>query len=123
MKGIIKVVTVGGKTFFALICFMKFLRRYPNGQVYIIVPTLTLLDQWILSLQENLFLKHDQISEYSGEKKAMNTNLINVFVINTARTEITKTKNADRPNFLIVDECHRAASKENSKAIIGGLGA
>ncbi|MHA1330898.1 MAG: hypothetical protein ACTSR2_07465 [Candidatus Hodarchaeales archaeon] len=39
------------------------------------------------------------------------------------RTEITKTKNADRPNFLIVGECHRAASKENSKAIIGGLGA
>lgn len=119
LTGVIQVVTGGGKTYFALMCILEFLKRFKNGQVFIIVPTLTLLDQWVLNLQENLSIDANQISEYSGEHKAKSTNLINIFVINTARNEITNRINPNRPTFLIVDECHRAGSKENSKALHG----
>lgn len=121
LTGIIQVVTGGGKTHFAHMCMVEFLKKNPNGQVFIIVPTLSLLDQWILSLVENLSIDKNQISEYSGEHKAICTNLINIFVINTARKEISKKINPNKPAFLIVDECHRAGSKENSKAIKGNF--
>lgn len=45
-KGIVSVVTGGGKTFFALTCIKEFQRFTPAATVLITVPTAALLDQW-----------------------------------------------------------------------------
>ena len=49
-RGIIKVVTGGGKTFFAIYCIEKYLKQFPNNNVLIVVPSVPLLDQWSVDL-------------------------------------------------------------------------
>src|SRR5436309_14347343 len=45
-RGIVGVVTGGGKTFFALTCVDEFQRTVPGATVLITVPTEALVDQW-----------------------------------------------------------------------------
>jgi superfamily II DNA or RNA helicase len=59
LRGIIRVVTGGGKTVFAQQCLLEFFQRYPAGQVLVIVPTISLLDQWCVALQEELLVAAD----------------------------------------------------------------
>jgi superfamily II DNA or RNA helicase len=115
-KGIVKVVTGAGKTIFAEQCMLSFHEKYPDGKSIIIVPTAALLDQWVVSLLEDLNVSESEIACFSGEDKATSLNRVNVFVINTAR----KLAQYIRPKFntfLIVDECHRAGSLVNSLAL------
>ena len=49
-RGIVKVVTGGGKTFFAIYCLKKYLDEEPNKNVLIVVPSIALLDQWYENL-------------------------------------------------------------------------
>ncbi len=117
-KGIAGVVTGAGKTVFAEICLLDFLDHCPQGQVVIIVPTIALLDQWYIDLQEDLGVESHDIATFSGEGKAKRPEKINLMVLNTARVHAPKlTKLA--PTLLVVDECHRAASSENAKALAG----
>ena len=59
------------------------------------------------------------ISHATREKSRPSDPLgVNLLVINTART-LVKTLAADKPRLLIVDECHRAGSPENAKALHG----
>src|SRR6202034_2431048 len=90
----------------------------PNIRTIIVVPTIALLDQWYVSLQEDLGADPNEISLLSGEHKAKIPGRINIMVINTARTRIQDVM-ANAPTFLIVDECHRAASEVNSLALTG----
>lgn len=118
LRGIVKVVTGGGKTFFAEMCILEFKKLYPSGKVIVIVPTLALLDQWYLSLQDDLNVSIHEISIYSGQEKSNAINAINLMVINTARKLILElSQNEDV--FLIVDECHHAGSPENARALNG----
>ena len=70
-RGIAQVVTGGGKTVFAEMCILDFYREYPNARVIIVVPTLTLLDQWYVSLNEELDVDDEDIATYSGEGRSM----------------------------------------------------
>ena len=52
-QGIIKVVTGGGKTFFAIHCIKEYLKTSPKKDILIVVPSIALLDQWNEALLEN----------------------------------------------------------------------
>lgn len=121
-SGVVSVVTGGGKTVFAELCILDFINRHPNGKVFIIVPTTTLLDQWISSLIDELNVSPEEISQFSGEKSSKSTSAVNVMVINTARTKIEKVTGGD-PAMLVVDECHRAGSPINARSIKGKFAA
>lgn len=84
----------------------------------IVVPTTALLDQWYVSLQEDLSVPEEAISSFSGEEKANEVNTVNLIVLNTAR-ELAPAIASQRETFLIVDECHRAGSPVNARALRG----
>ena len=118
LKGIVAVVTGGGKTTFAQMCMQVFRERYPDGRFVIIVPTLALMDQWYVSLREDLYVPEEDITFFSGEGHPKSFGLVNLMVINTAR--VWAQKIVDSGNcMLIVDECHRAASDANALALAG----
>jgi superfamily II DNA or RNA helicase len=115
MKGIVRVVTGGGKTIFAELCAAKFLATRPDGVVVIIVPTITLQDQWRSSLIAELGVKDTDILTPTGAQ-GPTLKKFNILVINSARKGLGKALDASRV-MLIVDECHRAGSEENSKSL------
>ena len=117
-RGIASVVTGGGKTTFAQMCMQSFRECYPEGRFVIVVPTLALLDQWYVSLREDLAIPDEEIASYSGEGRPKDFGIVNLMVVNTARTYAPKaSENFD--TMLIVDECHRAASQSNALALGG----
>jgi len=118
MQGIVEVVTGGGKTVFAELCMISFWQNYRDGRVNIIVPTIALLDQWYVSLREDLNIAADDIVCFLGGSHPKKPAKINLHVLNTAR--ITARPISTRFDcFLIVDECHHAASPSNKHALDG----
>lgn len=120
--GIVQVVTGGGKTVFAQLCLLDFFSQATGGQALIIVPTISLLDQWCLALQEELNVSPHQIGLLSGQERPEGNEPIIIAVINTARN-FSADFSRERRVFLIVDECHRAGSPANAKAIEGEFAA
>ena len=117
-RGIVGVVTGAGKTIFAEVCMLRFRDAWPSGRIIVVVPTLALLDQWFVSLREDLHVAENDIATYSGEGRAAEPRLVNLVVLNTARDVAPTIANLG-PTFLIVDEVHRAASPENLRALAG----
>jgi superfamily II DNA or RNA helicase len=117
-RGIAEVVTGGGKTSFAGLCARQFLDVFPCGRVIVVVPTLALLDQWFIALQDDFGVVAEDIATYSGEGRPARPARFNLMVINTARTEAPALA-ALGTNFLVVDECHRVGSPENSRCLAG----
>lgn len=117
-RGIVSVVTGGGKTFFACLCIVEFLKKRLDGYVVVVVPTLTLLDQWVVVLTEDLQIDSQAIGCFSSAEKSKTLKRFNVMVVNSARKRIKS--DIERGNcFLIVDECHRMGSPINGKALLG----
>ena len=117
-RGIASVVTGGGKTIFAILCIEAIKRHRVQVSTTILVPTIALMDQWYANIRAYLDISADQIALFAGSTKTVRTKQVNIVVLNTGRElvqEITKRV----PSFLIVDECHRAASPMNSKALRG----
>ena len=102
-RGIVSVVTGGGKTVFALSC-VDLLK--PDATL-IVVPTAALLEQWWEEATSYFDLAIDEVNIITGNGK-VKAGTINIAVLNTA------AKLIERPSwvkpFLIVDECHKAAS-------------
>lgn len=117
-RGVVAAVTGSGKTTFALLCAVDFLTRYDDGRVIIVVPTHALLDQWYVTLREDLEVPVDQIALLGSGRRNPSTRRFVVAVINTARS-LAAALSKDRRALLIVDECHRAGSAKNSQALIG----
>ena len=117
-RGVVSVVTGGGKTAFAEMCMLEFRQRYPAGRFLIVVPTTALLDQWYVSLEEDLGVLPHEITTYSGEHRSASPSVVSLFVINTAREWVDRVT-TDLPTFMIVDECHRAGSEVNRLALGG----
>ena len=115
--GVASVVTGGGKTVFAFLCMQEFRKQNAVGRIVILVPTMTLLDQWYVWLQEDFGVPLDQIACHSSQGKPRKPAAVNVLVINTAREMARKL--IDGRTFLIVDECHRLGSPKNAKALQG----
>jgi superfamily II DNA or RNA helicase len=120
-QGIVEVVTGGGKTVFAQMCMLEFFREAP-GQALVVVPTVSLLDQWYVALQEELHVPEGEIGLLSGQEHPTGNEPIIVAVINSAR-QFTKGFSEGRRVLLIVDECHRAGSPANAVAMDGQFSA
>jgi superfamily II DNA or RNA helicase len=115
-KGTFEVATGGGKTTFALLCFDEIRRIQPNVKCLVVVPTTALLDQWYLAFQEDLGIQDVDIKILNTRDMSADA-LINLVIVNTARRFNGEIKSPE--NFLlIVDECHRTGSAENSKALV-----
>ena len=99
-------------------CMQVFRERYSEGRFVIVVPTLALLDQWYVSLQEDLRVPESDIALFSGEGRPKEFGTINLMVINTARTYAPKVSET-YDTMLVVDECHRSASESNALALRG----
>ena len=117
-RGIVSVVTGGGKSAFAMQCIEDVAAQEPAICVVILVPTVALLDQWYVALQEDMAVEAEDIGCFSGHEKSEAYGRLNLVVLNTAR-ELSKALPPPSPCFLIVDECHRAGSPENAKALQG----
>lgn len=115
-RGVASVVTGAGKTVFAEMCMLAFREARPSGKVIVVVPTVALLDQWVVSLMEDLNVPEGEIGTFSGLGKSSTLKGVNIFVINTAR-QLGRYLKPNVDTFLIVDECHRAGSVMNAQAL------
>jgi superfamily II DNA or RNA helicase len=117
-RGIIEVATGGGKTIFALMCFQQLRKARKVDRLLVVVPTIALADQWMVSFTEDLGLRDEETLQIDSKTQASELAIANVVVINTARG-LNLTVEVSARTFLVVDECHRAGSKENSRSISG----
>lgn len=117
-RGVAAVVTGGGKTVFAYACILDLVDRRPDAAVVVLVPTLALLDQWLVGLTDELGVAPEDIALHGGGRRPTEDRLVNVMVINTGRTAAPEIA-AVRPTMLVVDECHRSASAMNARALEG----
>lgn len=109
-RGIVSVVTGGGKTILALSC----IDRIRPSATLIIVPTTALLDQWWEEAASYFDLKLDEINIVTRSLR-FRLGTINIAVLNTAAKLAPKI--AEHKCFLIVDECHKAASEHFRAAL------
>jgi len=109
-RGIVSVVTGGGKTVFALACVEDFKAL----TTLVVVPTAALLDQWWEEVTAYFGWRLDDVNIVSGGH-GVTPGTVNLAVLNTAANLAAGN---DIPEcFLIVDECHRAAS-EHFRAVL-----
>ena len=107
-RGIVKVVTGGGKTFFAIHCLKKYLEENPEKLALIVVPSIALLDQWYESLIQEF--RNKEISLNGGGEQ---TNQITKICISTIDSMKNIIDQVDYQNtFLIVDECHKIGTEK-----------
>jgi superfamily II DNA or RNA helicase len=111
-RGIIEVVTGGGKTIFALSC----IREIKAETTLVIVPTVALLDQWWEETASFFGVSLDDINIVSSSGR-IRSGTVNLAVLNSA-SKLNLGKRT-LPYFLIVDECHKAASKKFRSALDG----
>lgn len=111
-RGIVEVVTGGGKTIFALACLQDL---QPDTSL-ILVPTLALLDQWWEEVAAFFRIPLDEINIIAARGR-IRPGTINLSVLNTAAKIVPER--ATRPYFLIADECHKAASAKFRDALGG----
>lgn len=100
-RGIVSVVTGGGKTIFAL----HAVGRLPEATALVVVPTAALQDQW-LEESESFF---GGLRKTVGvtSRRGLVAGAINVAVLNTAAALASSVNDGV---FLVVDECHKAAT-------------
>jgi superfamily II DNA or RNA helicase len=104
-RGIVSVVTGGGKTLFALSC----VERIRPVATLIVVPTSALLEQWWEEAANFFGLDLDELNIVDGSLR-FRLGAINIAVLNTAARLPDKMRS--RECFLVVDECHKAASAQ-----------
>lgn len=109
-RGIVSVVTGGGKTIFALTC----IAHIKPETALVVVPTVALLDQWWEETAAFFDFALDEINVV-GRRQGIRTGTVNLAVLNTA-AKIESMAHV-KPLFLIVDECHKAASPEFQNAL------
>lgn len=109
-RGIVSVVTGGGKTVFALSC----IDRIRPSATLIVVPTTALLEQWWSEAAAYFDLDLDEINIVTGNLR-FRVGAINIAVINTAARLAERI--ASHKVFLVVDECHKAASEHFRAAL------
>ena len=121
-KGILKIVTGAGKTIFALESISRITKKGSNKniKVFIVVPTLSLVDQWREKLIEDLNVASSDIGIFSGtEWGKYLEDRIQIYTINSAREYLpiyhSNLKKKGFDTFLIADECHRYGSNKNSQ--------
>lgn len=119
-RGIVRVVTGGGKTLFALQCALDAMRERPALRVAIVVPSVALLDQWYVDLQEELDAQPDEIHIVRSGAPPSSDARFFLAVLNTARVHGVGLP-AEAPGMLVVDECHRAGGEQSRQALGGSF--
>ena len=115
-RGMIEVVTGGGKTRFALAATYRWLTSNSvDSAVAIIVPTTALQDQWYVNLVSDLGVSPADICLWPERRDP--SRKFHVMVVNTARNRMSEIAKAHKSILLIADECHRYASEENARAL------
>ena len=123
-RGVVEVVTGGGKTVFSQMCLQQFFGNTDLGkkQALIVVPSVSLLDQWWVALQDESGVLPKDIGLLSGRDSCRGDEPIIISVVNSAR-HFTSELSKSCELFLVVDECHRVGSPSNSKALLGEFSA
>lgn len=116
--GVVEVVTGGGKTAFALMCYKRLVEAMPDLRLLVVVPTIALLDQWAVTLELDLGVTQGDIATHGGGRNAATGARVHVAVLNTARSLTMRLTRVGKW-MLVVDECHRAGSPENARALEG----
>lgn len=112
-RGIVKVVTGGGKTVFAIHCLKKYLEENSNNSIFIVVPSIALLDQWYEGLQ--LSFKNNEIALNGGGERLNKLSKITISTIDSVKNII---ENFDASKtLLIVDECHKIGTEKRGEIL------
>ena len=115
-RGIVEVVTGGGKTRFALAALQGWLANNTSeSAVVVLVPTVSLQDQWFVNLVDDLGADPEDICVWPAEVRP--DVKFHILVVNTARNRVAELSQLAPHILLIADECHRYASEENAKAL------
>ena len=114
-RGIVKVVTGGGKTVFAIHCLTKYLEEQKDNSIFIIVPSIALLDQWYEGLQKTFGDK--DISLNGGGEHLENISKITISTIDSVKNIIHKFNASN--TLLIVDECHKIGTEKRGEILTG----
>lgn len=112
-KGIVEAVTGAGKTRLALAAIQQTL--VDGGQCIVVVPTIPLLNQWRGAIEGAIPTAVVGMAGGGHDDDLGRFNVI-VSTINTARDRRFAIASGDRA-LLVVDECHRAGSEHNQRAL------
>jgi superfamily II DNA or RNA helicase len=111
--GVIEVYTGGGKTICAMACMAKAVADSPGLKFAVVVPTIPIALQWERALYSGFDLPPQSIGfRMSGRKATFSKHDCIIYVINSARRYLASDVDGYSV-MLIVDECHRAGSKDN----------
>ena len=112
-RGIVKVVTGGGKTVFAIHCLKQYLEENPSNSILIVVPSIALLDQWY----EGLLQSYDtnQLSLNGGGEHLEELSMITISTIDSVKNIIDKFDASQ--SLLIVDECHKIGTEKRGETL------
>ncbi|MDC1150238.1 DEAD/DEAH box helicase [Gammaproteobacteria bacterium] len=112
-RGIVKVVTGGGKTVFAIHCLTKYLEENKDHSIFIVVPSIALLDQWYEGLQKDC--NENEIALNGGGEHLEKLSRINISTIDSVKN-IIEQFNASK-TLLIVDECHKIGTEKRGEVL------
>jgi superfamily II DNA or RNA helicase len=112
-RGIVKVVTGGGKTVFAIHCLTKYLEKEKDNSIFIVVPSIALLDQWYEGLQKTFGDK--DISLNGGGEHLEDISKITISTIDSVKNIIHKFDASN--TLLIVDECHKIGTEKRGETL------
>ena len=112
-RGIVKVVTGGGKTVFAIHCLVKYLEENNDHSIFIVVPSIALLDQWYEGLQKDFNEKN--IALNGGGEHLEHLSRINISTIDSVKN-IIEQFDASK-TLLIVDECHKIGTEKRGEVL------
>jgi superfamily II DNA or RNA helicase len=118
-RGVVKVVTGAGKTVMALGIIERLQNtEAPDLRVAIVVPTVVLQDQWYELIRSSGNLPESWIGRLGGGNQDSFESEVRILicVLNSASTKLPKiAESLNVPLLLVVDECHRAGSKQMSE--------
>ena len=112
-RGIVKVVTGGGKTVFAIHCLTKYLEEEKDNSIFIVVPSIALLDQWYEGLQKTF--DDTDISLNGGGEHLEKISKVTISTIDSVKNIIHKFDASN--TLLIVDECHKIGTEKRGETL------
>ena len=112
-RGIIKVVTGGGKTVFAIHCLTKYLEENKTNSILIVVPSIALLDQWYEGLSQSF--SSEEISLNGGGEQIESITRICITTIDSLKNLIDRVTPDN--TLLIVDECHKIGTEKRGEML------
>lgn len=112
-RGIIKVVTGGGKTVFAIHCLTKYLEENKTNSILIVVPSIALLDQWYEGLSQSF--SSEEISLNGGGEQIESITRICITTLDSLKNLIDRV--TPENTLLIVDECHKIGTEKRGEML------